>query len=85
MARKIGPGALIGMHATLLSGARVGADAIIGMDAVVLEGQEIPPETLAVGIPASPVRNVAGGAGRAVATRYVERAQRYRSLTEDTS
>lgn len=45
-------GALIGMNATVLSGARVGARALVAAGAVVAEGQEIPPQRLAVGVPA---------------------------------
>lgn len=45
-------GALIGMGAVLLSGARVGAGALVAAGAVVREGFEVPPGSIAAGIPA---------------------------------
>lgn len=45
-------GALIGMNATVLDGARVGAGALVAAGSVVRENQVIPPEVLAAGIPA---------------------------------
>jgi carbonic anhydrase/acetyltransferase-like protein (isoleucine patch superfamily) len=45
-------GALIGMGSRVLDGARVGELALVGAGAVVGEGSEVPPRTLAVGIPA---------------------------------
>lgn len=50
--------ALISMGAVVLSGARVGARSIIGAGAVVLEGQEIPPDSVALGVPAKVRRQV---------------------------
>ncbi len=49
----VGPACLIGMSATVLSGARVGEGSIVGGGAVVLEGQEIPPFSVAAGVPAT--------------------------------
>jgi carbonic anhydrase/acetyltransferase-like protein (isoleucine patch superfamily) len=43
---------LIGMGAIVLSGARIGTGSLIGAGAVVREGQQIPPGSLAVGLPA---------------------------------
>ena len=51
-------GALIGIGAIVLSGARIGAEAIVGAGSVVLEGTRIPPRMLAVGAPARVVRKV---------------------------
>jgi carbonic anhydrase/acetyltransferase-like protein (isoleucine patch superfamily) len=45
-------GALIGMGSRVLDGARVGELALVGAGALVAEGSEVPPRTLAVGIPA---------------------------------
>lgn len=45
-------GALIGMNATVLDGATVGERALVAAGSVVREGQEIPPDTLAAGVPA---------------------------------
>ena len=54
----VGRGAMIGIGAIVLSGARIGAEAIVGAGSVVLEGTRIPPRTLAVGAPARVVRKV---------------------------
>jgi carbonic anhydrase/acetyltransferase-like protein (isoleucine patch superfamily) len=54
----IGRGALIGMGSRVLDGARVGALALIGAGALVGEGMEIPPRTLAVGVPARVKRDL---------------------------
>jgi carbonic anhydrase/acetyltransferase-like protein (isoleucine patch superfamily) len=51
-------GALIGMGSRVLDGARVGALALVGAGAVVGEGMEIPPRTLAVGVPARVKRDL---------------------------
>lgn len=48
----IARGALIGMGSRVLDGARIGELALIGAGALVGEGMEIPPRTLAVGVPA---------------------------------
>ena len=57
----IGRGALIGMGAMVLNGARVGEESIVGAGAVVTPGTVIPPRTLALGIPAKPVRDLIDG------------------------
>ena len=44
-------GALIGMGSRVLDGATIGELALIGAGALVSEGMEIPPRTLAVGVP----------------------------------
>jgi len=54
----IGRGALIGMGSRVLDGARVGELALIGAGALVGEGMEIPPRTLAVGVPAKVKRDL---------------------------
>lgn len=53
---EIGASALVGIRAVVLNGARVGSGSIVGAGAVVTEGTEIPPNSLAVGIPAKVVR-----------------------------
>jgi carbonic anhydrase/acetyltransferase-like protein (isoleucine patch superfamily) len=45
-------GALIGMNASVLDGAKVGAGALIAAGSVVRENQVIPPNVLAAGVPA---------------------------------
>ena len=54
----IGNEALIGMGAILLSGSVIGERAIVAAGALVREGQEIPPDALAMGVPAKVVRDV---------------------------
>ena len=48
----------LGMQAALLSGSVVGEGSIIGAGAVVREGMEIPPRSLAVGVPAKVIGTV---------------------------
>lgn len=47
---------IIGMNACVLDGAHIGRGSIIGAGAVVREGMEVPPGSLAVGVPAKIVR-----------------------------
>lgn len=54
----IGNEAMIGMGAILLTGSSIGEGAIIAAGALVLEGQEIPAETVAMGVPAKVRREV---------------------------
>ena len=54
----IGEGALVGIGAIVLDGAVVGEEAIIAAGAVVPPGKEIPPRTLALGVPAKPVKEL---------------------------
>ena len=57
----IGRGALIGMGSRVLDGATIGEFALIGAGALVGEGTEIPPRTLAVGVPAKVKRDLRMG------------------------
>ncbi len=77
----IGQGALIGMHATVLSGAQIGAHALVAAGSLVREESQVPPATLAAGVPAV----VRGELPAALQERlrrgpihYQENAQRYR-------
>ncbi len=54
----IGNEALIGMGAILLTGCKVGERAIVAAGTLVREGQEIPPGTIAMGVPAVVRREV---------------------------
>lgn len=54
----VGRGALIGMSAVIMDGARIGEQAIVAALAFVKAGFELPPRTLAAGIPARIVRPV---------------------------
>ena len=55
---EIGDYCFIGENATILRGAKIGHHSIIGAGAMVKEFQEIPPYSLAVGVPARVVRNI---------------------------
>ncbi len=55
---RIGDDALVGMGAILLDGSELGAGSIIAAGAVLTEGSKIPPNSLAVGIPAKVIRKV---------------------------
>ena len=71
---------LIGMGATILSKARIGAGSIVAAGAVVLEGQQIPPRSLAAGVPAKVKRAVSEDEAARVrlnAAHYVELSRRY--------
>ena len=54
----IARGALSGMGSRILDGATIGELALIGAGALVSEGMEIPPRTLAVGVPARVKRDL---------------------------
>jgi carbonic anhydrase/acetyltransferase-like protein (isoleucine patch superfamily) len=78
----VGDGALIGMHAVVLNGARIGAEAVVAAGAVVTANTEIPPGTLAAGVPARVIRELdpeARAAGAQGAARYRERARAYKA------
>lgn len=78
----IGPGSLVGMHATVLNHAEVGARSIIGAAALIAEGTIVPPQTMMLGLPAKPRREVtdAEAAGiRASAEGYVRLSREYLS------
>lgn len=49
---------LVGMHATILTGAKIGRGSIIAAGALVLENQVIPPNSLVVGVPGKVVRTI---------------------------
>ena len=50
---------MIGMRATVLSGAVIGEHSLIGAGSLVLGGQEIPPFSLVMGVPAKVIRELA--------------------------
>jgi len=74
----IGNICLIGAGAIVFNNAKVGEGSIVGMGAVVLEGSEFPPRTVAVGIPAKPIKKV-DGVGYSKIKRH---ALTYRDLAE---
>jgi carbonic anhydrase/acetyltransferase-like protein (isoleucine patch superfamily) len=55
---RIGKGSLIGIGAIVLNGAEIGEESIVGAGSVVTPQTKIPPRTLALGIPAKPIRRL---------------------------
>jgi carbonic anhydrase/acetyltransferase-like protein (isoleucine patch superfamily) len=77
----VGDGAMVAMHATLLSGASVGPESIVGANALVPEGKEFPARSLIVGVPGKVIREVTNdqaAAIRANARRYAGYAAAHR-------
>lgn len=54
----IGDATLIGMNATILSGAKIGKGCIIGAGALVTENAQIPDNSVVVGVPAKVIKTV---------------------------
>ncbi|MFN3484674.1 MAG: gamma carbonic anhydrase family protein [Planctomycetota bacterium] len=75
-ARTIGDRCLIGIHATILSGARIGEGSIIAAGALVREEQEIPPRSIVVGVPGKIIGQVTDEQVREAEAR----ARRYHAL-----
>lgn len=75
-------GAMIGIGAIVLNGATVGSEALIGAGALVTEGQVIPSRHLALGVPASAVRELTDLETerlRAAAAHHVASAHAFRT------
>src|SRR5262245_44212804 len=82
----IGDGAIVGMNATVLPRAVVGSEAVVAAGSVIGEGMEVPPRTLAAGVPARVKKELSGsslaGVGMA-ATDYQAKAREYRTAGVD--
>ena len=77
---RVEDGALIGIAAIVLDGARVGAEALVGAGALVPPGMEVPEGTLVVGVPARVVRLLSAEERllqRQRAREYVETAREH--------
>ncbi len=75
-------GALIGMQAVVLNGARIGANCLVGAGSLVTAGSEFEPGSLVVGSPAKVVRALTPAQiqrMREGAAHYVVNAQRFRA------
>ncbi len=71
---------LVGMHATILDGAKVGARSIIGANALVTGGMEIPEGSLVLGSPARVVKSLDRATRQSLrgwAEKYVALSRRY--------
>ncbi|MBI2095155.1 MAG: gamma carbonic anhydrase family protein [Candidatus Omnitrophica bacterium] len=73
---EVGDGALVGIGARILSGAKIGRFSLIGAGAVVLEDAVIPDHSLVLGVPAKVVRRLTAKE----AARHLPWAARYRAL-----
>lgn len=73
--------ALIGMGAVVMNGAMVGEGAVVAAGAVVTEGTEVPPRTMAMGIPAKIVERPVPEVPRPNVAGYVHLAELYRDAT----
>ncbi|MGB3059533.1 MAG: gamma carbonic anhydrase family protein, partial [Anaerolineae bacterium] len=71
---------LIGIRATVLSGALIGHGSLIGAGALVPEGMVVPPHSLVLGLPAKIVRPVSSEQTamiRRIAQSYVKSSRAY--------
>jgi carbonic anhydrase/acetyltransferase-like protein (isoleucine patch superfamily) len=68
---------LVGMGAIVLNGARIGRGAVVAAGAVVREGMEVPPATLAVGVPARVLERPVPDVPRPNVANYGELARWY--------
>jgi carbonic anhydrase/acetyltransferase-like protein (isoleucine patch superfamily) len=78
-AATVGDRVLVGMGAVLLNRCRIGEDTIVGARALVTEDVEIPPGSLAIGMPAR-VRRALSDEER---ERIIESARHYRERAEE--
>ncbi|HIE21669.1 MAG TPA: gamma carbonic anhydrase family protein, partial [Acidimicrobiia bacterium] len=80
---EVGDGALIGIGARVLNRAVVGEGAWLAAGSVLTEGKTIPPWTLAVGIPARPIRELTDDEVRRAdegVQHYLDLAKAYREI-----
>lgn len=76
---------LIGMNATVLTGAVIGTQSLVAAGAVVLEGTVVPPRSLVAGVPAKVRRELSDEEVERVglnAAWYVPRAKLYRAAED---
>ena len=77
-------GCLIGMHATVLTGAVVGTGSLVAAGAVVPQGMVVPPHSLVVGVPARVARQLSDEDRESVrmnSVRYLETTEHHRAAT----
>ncbi|MFP5392349.1 MAG: gamma carbonic anhydrase family protein [Gammaproteobacteria bacterium] len=75
-------GALIGIQAVVLNGARIGKGCLVGAGALVTEGKEFPDHSLIIGTPAKAVRQLTQDEVarlKASADSYVARARLFKT------
>ncbi|WLV23838.1 gamma carbonic anhydrase family protein [Aciduricibacillus chroicocephali] len=77
--------ALIGMGSVILDGAEIGENAFIGAGSLVAPGKKIPPNTLALGRPAKPVRELTEedhAYMKQLTKNYVNNGRTYKEMPE---
>ncbi len=80
---EVGARSLIGIGARVLNGAQVGEGAWLAAGSILTEGKSIPPWTLAVGVPARPVRELTEPEAKRAddgVQHYLDLAAAYREL-----
>jgi len=85
---QIGRNSLIGIGSTILNHAKIGVDCIVGANSLVTEHKEFPDGVLILGAPAKVVRELTEDERNGLptyATRYIDRAERYRRELRETS
>ena len=78
----VGDGALIGIRAVVLNGAKIGRNCIVGAGSVVTEDKSFPDGVLILGVPAVVVRELTAEQIAGMqhgAAHYVANAQRFRA------
>ncbi len=78
----VGDGALIGIQAVILNGARIGKGCLVGAGALVTEGKTFPDHTLIIGSPAKAVRPLTAEEMARLqgnADNYVQRGQLFKT------
>lgn len=87
-AKEVGDRCLIGIHSTILSGARIGEGSLIAAGALVREDQVIPPRSIVVGLPGKVIGQVTEEQWKeaeARALRYHATARRHAEDRADPS
>jgi carbonic anhydrase/acetyltransferase-like protein (isoleucine patch superfamily) len=85
---RVGRHSLIGIGSTILNHACIGANSIVGANALITENKEFPDGVLILGAPARVIRELTAEEIETLpgyATRYIERAERYRHGLRATS
>jgi len=85
---RVGRNSLIGIGSTILNHACIGANSIVGANALITENKEFPDGVLILGAPARVIRELSAEEIATLpdyATRYIERADRYRRELRATS
>lgn len=81
----IGDETIVGMGATILSGARIGCNCLIGANSLITQNKEFPDNSFIVGSPARLIRSITEDEKKKMillAQRYQNNWRRYSSLLE---